>query len=622
MKGYMGKILRVNLSNQVSSEETIDPQIIKQYLGGVGIATKILYDEVPRNTDPFSADNKLIFAPGVLTGTGYPGGSRFNVVTKSPLTGIWLGSSAAGFFGTRLRAAGYDALVVEGSSKKPVLIDIQDEKVDFIDASDVWGLDTFESKEQIEKKLERKNVGTILIGPAGEKRVRTAGMMVDMGRFTGRGGAGAVMGSKNLKGISVSGTKKIEVARNKEFKERIREGVDAINTSIAVYPYKIMGTTLAISREFESGDVPTKNFQLGMWEKSKDLDGMKIAAKAYFKEMPPTCYACPVRCSKFTEVPDGPYKVNVGPAPQYETLAALGSNCLNNNVESVIKSNDLCSRYGIDTISTGVTISFIMEAYERGHITSEQLGGIEPTWGNPDVIIELIRMIGEREGIGELLGEGVKRTAEKLGLSDKGYAIHVKGMEVPMHDPRSLFSFGVNFATSSRGACHLRGPSMLFDQGIAMIDAGVPNRSTRFNQKEKGLAAKAAQDASNIIESLGLCIFCAISVAMFGMFSKMAEALEPLTGEHVTVKDIWEIGERISNLQRAFNLREGITAEDDCLPSRLLEPFNEGLAKGQVPDVATHIKEYYQARGWDSQGIPTEKTLARLGLDWTIPNLH
>jgi len=208
MKGYMGKILRVNLSNQVSSEETIDPQIIKQYLGGVGIATKILYDEVPRNTDPFSADNKLIFAPGVLTGTGYPGGSRFNVVTKSPLTGIWLGSSAAGFFGTRLRAAGYDALVVEGSSKKPVLIDIQDEKVDFIDASDVWGLDTFESKEQIEKKLERKNVGTILIGPAGEKRVRTAGMMVDMGRFTGRGGAGAVMGSKNLKGISVSGTKK------------------------------------------------------------------------------------------------------------------------------------------------------------------------------------------------------------------------------------------------------------------------------------------------------------------------------------------------------------------------------------------------------------------------------
>jgi len=621
MKGYMGKILRINLSKKAVSEETLDPQVVRQYLGGVGIATKILYDEVPKNTNPLSAGNKLIFAPGVFTGTGYPGGSRFNVVTKSPLTGIWLGSSAAGFFGTRLRAAGYDALIIEGSSKKPVLIDIQDGKVDFIDASDIWGLDTFESKERIEKKADRKNVSILLIGPAGEKLVRTACIMVDGGRFTGRGGAGAVMGSKNLKGISVSGTKKIEVAQNKEFKERIREAVDAINTSIAVFPYKFMGTTLTIARDFDTGDVPVKNFQLGMWEKSKDLGGMQIAAKGYFREMPPSCYACPVRCSKFTEVPDGPYKVAVGPAPQYETLAALGSNCLNNNVESVIKSNDLCSRYGIDTVSTGVTISFVMEAYERGHITSDKLGGIKPTWGNADAIIELIRMIGEREGFGKLLGEGVKRTAEELGLSDKGYAVHVKGMEVPMHDPRSLFSFGTTYATSPRGACHLRGPSMLFDQGVAMIDAGVPNRSTRFNQKEKGLAAKAAQDAATIIESLGLCIFCIISVALFGMFSKFVEALEPLTGERLTVRDLWDIGERISNLQRAFNLREGITTEDDHIPPRLLEPFKEGLAKGQVPDVAVHLKEYYQVRGWDLKGIPTKKTLNRLGLDWLIPDL-
>jgi len=412
------------------------------------------------------------------------------------------------------------------------------------------------------------------------------------------------------------------VAQNKEFKVRIREAVDAINTSIAVFPYKFMGTTLTIARDFDTGDVPVKNFQLGMWEKSKDLGGMQIAEKSYFREMPPSCYACPVRCSKFTEVPDGPYKVSVGPAPQYETLAALGSNCLNNNVESVIKSNDLCSRYGIDTVSTGVTISFVMEAYERGHITSDQLGDIEPTWGNAAAIIELIRMIGEREGFGKLLGEGVKRTATELGLSDKGYAVHVKGMEVPMHDPRSLFSFGTTYATSPRGACHLHGPSMLFDQGVAMIDGGVPNRSTRFNQKEKGLAAKVGQDAATIIESLGLCLFCIISVAPFGMFSKFVEALEPLTGERLTVKDLWDIGERISDLQRAFNLREGITTEDDHIPPRLLEPFKEGLAKGQVPDVAVHLKEYYQVRGWDLKGIPTKKTLNRLGLDWLIPDLY
>jgi aldehyde:ferredoxin oxidoreductase len=622
MKGYMGKILRVNLSQQKVKEESLDPHIARQYLGGVGIATKILYDEVPKGTDPLSEKNKIIFFSGVLTGTGYPGGSRFQVVTKSPLTGIWLGSSAAGFFGTRLKRAGYDGLIVEGISKKPVVIDISDEGVEFINAADIWGMDIFKSKDAIEKKVNKKKTGIVLIGPAGEKLVRTACIMSDEGRFTGRGGAGAVMGSKNLKGIVVSGNSKIEIADPEAFRMNSRKAVDAINSSIAVLPYKYMGTTLTIEREFNTGDVPVKNFQIGMWEKSKDLSGKQMAAKSYFKNMPATCYACPVHCSKFTEVPDGPHKVKVSPAPQYETLAALGANCLNHNVESVIKSNDLCSRYGMDTISTGVTISFIMEAYENGHITAKDLDGIKPIWGDEEVIIRLVRMIGEREGVGRLLGEGVKRTAEAFGLADKGYAVHVKGLEVPMHDPRASFSFGVNYATSPRGACHLRGPVMLFDQGVAMIDGGVPNRSTKFNQKGKGLAAKAAQDAANIIESQGLCLFCIISVALFGVVSKIAEALEPLTGETCTVKDLWDAGERISNLQRAFNIRENISAKDDRLPARLLEPFHEGLAKGQVPDIETHLKEYYQVRGWDSNGIPTQKTLKRLKLDWLIPDLH
>ncbi len=621
MKGYMGKILRVNLSNGKITPEDFDENFAREWMGGVGMATKVLYDEVPQGLDPLSEKNKILFFTGPLTATGYPGASRHQVLTQSPLTGLWLSSSSSGHWGVRLKGSGYDGLIVEGASPRPVILDISDEGVQILDASDLWGQDTLKTHELIKERQAGREASICCIGPGGERKVKFACIMNDEGRFAGRGGAGAVMGSKNLKAIIVSGKRRPRLEEEARFKDLVKSVVRDINSSLIAVGYRTFGTTATIDNNALTGDVPVKNFTIGAWEEGcRALGGIHFTQK-YFRKRHPTCYACPVQCSKWIQIEKGPHPLE-GPSPEYESIAALGTNCLSHNLEAVCRANDLCNRYGIDTISTGVTISFLMEAFEKELISSRDLNGLKPVWGDAEAILQLVRMIGEEEGIGRLMGEGVKKMAQTIGKGSEAFAVHVKGLEAPMHDPRAYFSWAPTYATSPRGACHLHGPAMMFDIGLTMIEGGINEFSMRFDNFNKGLSAKVAQDMGNVLESAVLCYFTVFPVIFLGILSRVSDALQLATGESYTVQELYRLGERVSNLQRAFNNRCGTRAEEDTLPPRLLEPFREGEAKGKVPDIAAHLKDYYRVRGWTTDGKPSQETLEKLGLGWVIPDLY
>jgi aldehyde:ferredoxin oxidoreductase len=361
-----------------------------------------------------------------------------------------------------------------------------------------------------------------------------------------------------------------------------------------------------------TGDVPVKNWRDGIWkEGTVKLGGFRMAQTILKGQ--DACLGCPIRCARHIVIDKGPFKMD-GPGPEYETLAMLGTLLMNDNLESVCWANDLCNRYGIDTISTGSAIGFAMEAYEKGLITKSDAGGLDLSWGNVDTILELIKLIGEQRGIGALLGQGVKRAAEKIGNGAEAFAVHVKGMEVPAHDPRAFFSMAPNYATSPRGACHLHGNPLIFELGGIMPDAGITFKQGRFDRNGKGLAAKAAQDFASISNSMVVCSMAAMTMQP----SIIAGFLSMACGKPYTSQDILRAGERITNLQRLFNLKCGMTGADDKLPKRLLEPTKEGGQAGKVPDIAHQLKEYYKVRGWTAEGVPTAEKIKELGLEFAV----
>jgi aldehyde:ferredoxin oxidoreductase len=552
---------------------------------------------------------------GPMTATHFPTTARYIVVTKSPLTDIMVNGSSSGYWGMEFKNTGHDGIIIEGKSPKPVYLYIKDDQVEIKDASHLWGEDALATQDLIRKELGDQKVRVACIGPAGEKQVVLACIINDESRAQGRGGNGAVMGSKNLKAIAVRGSRKVELANEFIYNEVARK----VATSVTAHPTIAMLSTYGTANNMDTmwvpGDIPIKNWQEGNWvEGCINLGGKKMAETILKPHA--ACWNCPIRCARWVKVEEPKYAFEGG-GPEYETLGALGSMCLIDNLNAVAYAGHLCNQYGMDTISVGCTIAFAMEAFEKGVITTKDTGKIKLTWGNAEAMIEMVELIGQKKGIGELLGQGTRKAAQKLGQGSEHYAVNVKGMEVPMHDPRAFFSMAVNYATGPRGACHLQGIPYIFEMGIILPEGGIKHLQGRFDKDGKGLAAKAAQCHSAVINSLVTCLFAALGLQP----SVIGFLMGACTGQNYTAQEIVAMGERIIDLIRVYNLRAGISSKDDRLPPRLLEPTKEGGHAGKVPDIDYQIKDFYRVIGWDERGVPTPDRLKQIGLEDLIPDL-
>jgi aldehyde:ferredoxin oxidoreductase len=617
MFGYMGKILYVNLTDGTITTKEIDQKIAQDYIGGGGYASKIVYDEVPAKADPLGPDNRLVFMTGPVTGTRFPTSGRFAVATKSPLTGILVTATSSGFFGVELKKSGHDGIVFHGKSDKPVYLEIIDDKIEIKDAADIWGIDSFEVQEVLIEKSGEKKARVACIGTAGEEMAPIACIMNDEGRAAGRGGVGAVMGSKNLKAIVVKGSNKINVAAPEFFNAMAKEISTGISGDVFAQFFSKWGTAMAMDMGWASGDVPVKNWQVGDWEEGCKKLGGESMRKTILRPHSAACHNCPIRCARWVEVPEGKYSYE-GPGPEYETLGACGSMLLIDDINAVSWIGHLCNMYGMDTISAGATVAWAIEAYEKGHLTKDDTGGLELKWGDADTLIKVFELMGKKEGLGALLAQGSKKAAEIIGKGSGEYAIHVKGLEAPMHDPRAFHSLAVNYATGPRGACHVQGGSYFAEMGMILTEAGITHKQGRFDKTKKGLAAKVLQDMASIHNSLAVCAFAALGLQP----SHIAMLMTLCTGMPYDKVSVMAVGERIINLQRAFACREGITRKDDTLPKRLLTALPDGGAAGKAADLEYQLGEYYELRGWDENGIPTREKLEGLGLEETVKDLH
>ncbi len=619
----MGKILRVDLTNGKISEEFPDEETLKLYLGGAGLATKYLIDEVPKGIDPLGPENKLIFMTGPLTGTPSPSTGRYCVIAKSPLTGIWGEANSAGFWGRDLKRSGVDGIIFEGISPKPVYLVTEDGKAELKDASHLWGKNTSETTRIIKEDLgEKFNVACIGIG--GENLVKYAAVMNDCdkpnyGRAAGRCGMGTVMGAKKVKAIACRGKAKIEVANPEEYKEEAKLRYDWVNQSLLKMTLEVFGTATMVDLVGVKGGLPTRNFQTGVFPNMDAINGTAINENILIGRKP--CFACPVACGRITEIKEGKYK-STGEGPEYETLGALGTMCGVDNLEAITMAHFLCNEYGLDVISAGGTIAFAMECYEKGILTNEDTDGLEFKFGNADLVVNLISKISKREGIGDLLAEGSRNMANKLGKDSIKFAMQVKGLELPAYDSRAAKISGLAYATANRGGCHItgfiEGPAFLSMPFMIVENAEVDDILNENPADTK--VVKEFEDAFGVFDSIGGCKF----MGMVLTSEDWASLIEKLLGYKFTVEDFAKAGERLYNLARVYSVREGLTRADDTLPARFLEePMPEGPAKGQTVNLDPLLDAYYGYRGWDKEtGKPTQEKLKELGLEWVIKEIY
>ena len=615
--GYWGKILRADLTKGKLSDETLTPQMAKMWIGGVGLGAKIVYDEVPAGADPLGPDNVFVFAVGPYQATGILGSGRFTACAKSPLTGIWGESLGGGHCPQEMKKAGYDAIVVTGRSTKPVYIYVHDGKAELKDASHLWGKDGFETENAIKKELGDPKVQVAPIGQAGENLVRYAGIIANYGHgCAGRVGMGAVMGSKKLKAIAFRGKMTPPVADPEKLRALITELNPIIRDADFTKANRDQGQAMAVIPREENALLPMKNFAQDSWKDGAIAIGSSPPGKfnEILKPRPDPCTPCVMGCHRKVKI-ESPSKYAMdGYGPEYETLGMMGSDCLIDNLLAINKANDLCNMYGLDTIEFGGVCAFAMEAYEKGKITKQDLGGTELKWGDGDAMIALLHKIVRREGrVARLLGEGVRPAGKELGCPEA--ALHVNGAVVPAHDPRAFFSMAVETATSTRGACHLHGFPEAIELGVTFPEAGpeLSKPMDRFEKNNKGLAASKFQDRMAVCNSLPWCFFYEFSGVNFTYTTKLVNAV---TGWNLTPQELLKTGERIINLQRMFNLKHGLNPKkDDWLPDRFFQAHKVGGAAGKVIPLKEMLEEYYKVKDWPS-GIPSEAKLRELGLDF------
>lgn len=602
MYGWMDKYLKVNLSTGEIKVEELNAKDAEDYLGQRGLGTKMVIDLIPDPAiDALSPENPLAFVAGPLTGLFGVSNGRFEVVTKSPLTGTIAASNSGGFWGPELKYAGYEAIIFEGKSEKPVYLWVNDDKVELRDASHLWGKDTFETTELV-KKETNEEAKVCCIGPAGEKLSRIACVMNDMYRSAARSGVGAVMGSKNLKAVVVRGTGEIKIADPENYFRVINECRQkvAANGDVggALTKYGTMCLANAVG---EAGGTPVKNFgpQSGFWEHTVKTSGEVITEKYLVKSK--GCFNCIIACARVSRVPQGKFQTPVNEGCEYETGWGFTANMLIDDVAVGIKANYLCNKIGVDTISMAGTISCAMEMYELGYITEKDTG-MPIRWGDGEVVMKLIEMTGTREGFGDKLAEGSYRMAEAYGHPE--CSVTVKKQEFPGYDPRAAQGTGLSYATSNRGACHVRTALTDFE----LVSHLIPQETT----EGKAQVNVDSQDFMGFVDSVGMCLFPTNVI----LEDDIAAMLKYATGVDYTGAKIMEAGARIWNLERLFNLKAGVKPEEDTLPRRLLEvPLGTGAMKGHVTRLHEMLPEYYALRGWDEKGIPKPEKIKELGLE-------
>ncbi|MCI0493851.1 aldehyde ferredoxin oxidoreductase family protein [candidate division KSB1 bacterium] len=594
-RGYMNKILQADLTTEKFKTTKLDEKIMPLVLGGKGLASLILFNELAPHTDPLSLEVPLIFAVGPLTGTTAPTAGRLGVFTKSPATGTILDSYAGGFFGQTMKWAGYDAIVITGKAATPKILVIDNQEVQIEDAGETWGLGTMAATEKLREKYGA-DFKTAVIGQAGERHAPIAGIFCDL-RTAGRGGAGAVMGSKNLKGVAVRGTGAVTVHDPEMFQEMVWVANRMLRMSSQIKRMKDHGTANIVELINAAGGLPTRNFQSGQFEGHKELWG-ETWTEEYWKESA-ACFGCGIGCTKIARHKKHGYRID---GPEYETIFAVGSNCGVTDREAIIEVNYLCDDFGIDTISVGVIISFVMELFQRGMVTAADLDGIEAKFGSGESLVELTKKICQGEGIGKKLEKGVREFSKDYPGSE-AFAMHVKGLELPGYLPRGAKGVGLSYAISERGACHLHGSPLSELMGGA-DPLTVSGKAALFKMNQLDTA---------VIDSAILCYF-----TKFGFTLKEVwQMINACTGfNYRNPRELEKVGERATTLARMFNVREGFTKKDDTLPARCLtEPLASGPAKGHVVELDAMRSEYYQLMGWDENGVPTPERVKELGLD-------
>jgi aldehyde:ferredoxin oxidoreductase len=610
MKGFAGTILNVDLSDEMILKENVEPDSVRDYIGGKGYAARLLWERTPEGVDPLEPENLVIFATGPLTGTLCPA-TRMCVVTKSPLTGTYNDSYVGGHFGNELKFAGYDYLIVRGKAEAPVYLWMDDENVEIRDAKWLWGKDTFETEERLKDRHEDRTIRVACIGPAGERLVRYASVNVDLYRQAARGGIGAVMGAKNLKAIAVRGTRCVEMENPDRFDQLASESYNAIETNEGLYTMKRWGTGRSVLFSSDQSLYPTRNYQSETFEGAENLSGESMDRRIWVKRK--ACFNCPIHCGHLAAVRSKKYQGAIVEGIEYETTALLGADCGVDDLGAVTNANMLCDRLGLDTLSTGSSIAFAMECFEKGILTEKDTSGIRLKFGNHEAMNEMIVKIAERKGLGDLLAEGVKIASEKIGKHSGRFAMHVKGLELPGWGIRGAPSMGLAYATADRGGCHQRAWPISYELGSRTPDGKL---SERYNPEGKALGTKYDQDLGAALYSL---IACDFSTGAIGT-QRYIDLLNAETGWTFDQNTFMETGERIWNLIRAFNIREGITKKDDTLPPRIFEdPLPVGIAKGRVlpkEDFERMLKEYYELREWNlNSGIPTYEKLKKLRLE-------
>ena len=613
--GYTGKILRINLTNQTAKKEKLPLNVAKDFIGGAGFGVKYLYDEVKAGTDPLGPENKLFFAPGPFSGTAVPCASRIAVTGKSPLTNAVGMCLSGGFFPAELKLAGYDMLIIEGKAEKPIYIWIKDGEVRFRDAGKLWGTQTSDCQQIIRDDLHDQNVRVACIGPAGERLSKIA-CIINERRAAGRKGLGAVMGAKNLKAIAVRGSGTLDIASPEKFKSARAAMLKAMKESPVLYPhFSKEGTPSNVDNTCALGIFPAKNWSAtGAFTPVDQIGVEALESRRIGKEH---CADCPVGCSQLRLAQAGPYAGILTEGPEFETLYSLGGETGVDNMDSIIAADRLCDELGVDTISAGVTVGFAMELFEKGILTTADTGGLELKFGNHQAMISLIRLMAFREGIGDVLADGVKAAAARIGKGSEKYALHVKGLELPGYDVRGAKAHGLSYATSYTGADHNRGYAFQEIFGVP-----VPYAVDRFAIEGKGKLTVWNQDVRTATcDCPTMCVFL-LDMAMAPRATESTAAfMEAVTGLAFTPEEVTRVGERVNNLARAFNLREGFKRADDTLPERLMtEPLQSGASKGQLisrKDLDTMLDEYYTVREWDANtGIPSKKKLKELNLDY------
>jgi aldehyde:ferredoxin oxidoreductase len=619
--GFMGKLLRVDLSRGQITPEPIRDDWARQFAGGAGLATRYLYDEVPPGANPLGPNNRLIFMTGPLTGTASASASRYSIVARSPLTGIWGHANSGGSFGPALKRSGYDGIIFEGISPQPVYLHIADGQAELRPADHLWGLIVPEAEDLIQRDSPQR-LTIAAIGPAGENLVRYAAIMNNKHRAAGRCGLGAVMGAKGLKAIACAGKAPVPLYDGALFHQTARTQIDLLNESFLKVGFDAFGTNMVADMVNVRGGYPTRNWQLGVFDQIEEVNAQALTDKVLVEGV--HCFACPVSCGRGTEIREGKWQGHSGEGPEYESINTLGALCGVSDLNAITMANYLCNAYGLDTISAGCSIAFALECAERGILTPEQAGGLALRWGDPDLVVDLVGKIARREGLGDLLAEGTRAMARRLGGGSEHFAMNVKGLELPAYDPRAAKICGLGYVTANRGGDHItafiEGPTFI-DVPFLLVEDSHIRDPFEANPQEARILVDM-ENALTTLDAIGGCKFMGILLSAEDLVGLIAAA----TGWDFGVDEFRQCGERAYNLMRAYCVREGIGREQDTLPGRLMsDPLPDGPAAGMVIDRDTleSMKDaYYDFRGWDrATGIPSPEKLRALGLYDLIDDL-